>query len=84
MAKKTPEEIFREAQKKVKDVYGAVQDPQFQQDVVANAKGMARSAGQGAMNLGNKLGNTMEKSQVVYPGTEQSHYCPQARLQWCN
>lgn len=71
MAKKTPEEIFREAQKKVKDVYGAVQDPQFQQDVVANAKAMARSAGQGAMNLGNQIGNTMEKSQVVYPGAEQ-------------
>lgn len=62
MAKKTPEEIFREMEAKAKAMYGQtpMADPQFREDVVANAKGMARSAGQGAMNLGNQLGNAME------------------------
>lgn len=60
MAKKTPEEIFREAQRKAQEMYGAVQDPQFQQDVVANAKALAEKGKQGAFNIGNKAGNAME------------------------
>ena len=60
MAKKTPEEIFREAQRKAQEMYGAVQDPQFQQDVTANAQALAKQAGQAGMNAGNKLGNAME------------------------
>lgn len=40
MAKKTPEEIFREAQKKAQDIYAATQDPQFRADVVNNAQGI--------------------------------------------
>lgn len=48
-----------------------VADPQFQEDIVTGAQALPGKVAQGAMNAGNKLGNAMEKSQVVYPGAEK-------------
>lgn len=58
--KKTAKQVMDEWEAKMRGAVGAVQDPQFQQDVMANAQALPGKVAQGAMNAGNKLGNAME------------------------